>query len=121
MTICLDNPILGANTTAHFVADDAANQLIPKPGTDTVAGALALNLGNALGDDTNAVDALTASGFIALATAVDTTEPLCGNALQQSIVKALAQSIACNPAAQQAIGCSIAGNTAAVACLAAAL
>ncbi len=95
--------------------------MVPKPGTDTVGGALALNLGNAAGDDTNAVDALTASGLIALASAVDTTAPLCGNATQQAIVKALAQAIACNPAAQEAIGCAIANNPDAVACLAAAL
>jgi hypothetical protein len=56
-----------------------------------------------------------------LASAVDTTAPLCGNAVQQAIVKALAQSIACNPAAQEAIGCAIANNPEAVACLAAAI
>ena len=121
MPICPNNPVLGRNTTSHFTPDQATNQLVPNKGTDLVAGALALNLGNAAGDDTNTADALAAAGFIALATQVDTTAPLCGNAVQQSIVKALAAAIACNPAAQKAIGCSIASNPAAVACLAAAL
>lgn len=121
MPLCLNNPVLGRNTTAHFTPDPATKQLVPKKGTDSVAGALALNLGTAPGDDTNEEDGLTASGFIALATQVDSTAPLCGNALQQSVVKALARSIACNPAAQKALGCSIASNPAAVACLAAAL
>lgn len=121
MSLCLSNPIHGRNTTSHFTLDQAAKQLVPNKGTDSAVGALALNLGNASGDDTNTVDALTASGFNALASAVDATAPLCGNAMQQAIVKALAASIACNPDAQKAIGCSIAQNPAAVACLAAAL
>ena len=121
MSLCLNNIVRGRSMTTHFTLDEATKQVIPKQGGDTTAGALALNLGNAAGDDTNPTDALTAAGFIALATAVDGTAPLCGNAMQQAIVKALAQSIACNPAAQQALGCSIAGNPNAVACLAAAL
>jgi hypothetical protein len=121
MAVFPDRLIKGSRFTTHFTLDDATNQVIPKPGTDTFAGALALNLGNTAGDDTNTTDALTAAGLIALASAVDTTAPLCGNAVQQAIVKALAQSIACNPAAQQALGCAIASNPAAVACLADAL
>jgi hypothetical protein len=121
MAVFPDRFIRGKRFTTHFTLDDPSNQVVPKSGTDTFAGALALNLGNAAGDDTNTTDALTASGLIALASAVDTTAPLCGNAVQQAIVKALAQSIACNPATQQAIGCAIANNPEAVACLAAAI
>jgi hypothetical protein len=95
---------------------------VPKAGTDLVPGALALNLGNSLpGDTTNATDALTAAGFNAMANAVDTTTPLCGNAIQQAVTVAVGQSIACDAAAQEAIACAIASNPDAIACLQAVL
>jgi hypothetical protein len=121
MAVFPDRFIRGKRFTTHFTLDDPSNQVVPKSGTDTKPGALALNLGTSAGDDTNATDALTAAGFVVLATAIDDTDPFCGNAVQQAIVKALAQSIACNPDAQEAIGCAIANNPEAVACLAAAL
>ena len=121
MAVFPDRFIRGKRFTTHFTLDDPSNQVVPKSGTDTKPGALALNIGTSTGDDTNTTDALTAAGFATLASAIDSTTPLCGNAVQQAIVKALAQSIACNPATQQAIGCAIANNPEAVACLAAAL
>jgi hypothetical protein len=122
MAIFEDRFIKGSRFTQHFTLDDPSDQVVPKPGTDLVPGALALNLGNNLpADTTNATDALTAAGFNAMANAVDTTDPFCGNAIQQAVTVAVGQSIACDAAAQEAIACAIASNPEAVACLAAAL
>jgi hypothetical protein len=122
MAIFEDRFIKGSRFTQHFTLDDPSDQVVPKAGTDTVPGALALNLGNSLpGDTTNATDALTAAGFNAMANAVDTTDPFCGNAIQQAVTVAVGQSIACDAAAQEAIACAIASNPEAVACLQAVL
>ena len=122
MSFCPDNPVLGRNLTDNFTFNEAAKQIVPKAGTDTKPGALALNLGNNLpGDTTNATDALTAAGFNAMAGAPDDTDPFCGNAIQQAVTVAVGQSIGCDAAAQEAIACAIASNPDAVACLAAAL
>jgi hypothetical protein len=122
MAIFEDRFIKGSRFTQHFTLDDPSDQVVPKAGTDTVPGALALNLGNNLpGDTTNATDALTAAGFNAMANQVDSTDPFCGNAIQQAVTVAVGQSIGCDAAAQEAIACAIASNPEAVACLAAAL
>lgn len=122
MTVCLNNPVLGREITDNFTFNETTKQIVPKPGTDTKPGALALNLGNNLpGDTTNATDALTAAGFNAMANAVDSTAPLCGNEIQQAVAVAVGQSIACDAAAQEAIACAIASNPDAVACLKAVL
>jgi hypothetical protein len=122
MAVFEDRFIKGSRFTQHFTLDDPSNQVVPKAGTDTVPGALALNLGNNLpADTTNATDALTAAGFNAMANQVDSTDPFCGNAIQQAVTVAVGQSIACDAAAQEAIACAIASNLDAIACLAAAL
>ncbi len=86
--------------------------------TDTVAGKVALNLGNTAGDDTNAVDALTASGFNALANAAT---PAGGNEVQKSITNAIEAAIGSDAGAINAIVNAIVANPAALATLAAAL
>jgi hypothetical protein len=122
MAVFPDRFIKGSRFTEHFTLDDPSDQVVPKPGTDTAKGILALNLGNNLpGDTTNATDALTAAGFNAMANQPDTTAPFCGNAIQQAVTVAVGQSIGCDAAAQEAIACAIASNPEAVACLAAAL
>ena len=122
MAIFEDRFIKGSRFTQHFTLDDPSDQVVPKAGTDTVPGALALNLGNNLpADTTNATDALTAAGFNAMANQVDTTDPFCGNAVQQAVTVAVGQSIACDTDAQEAIACAIASNPEAVACLQAVL
>ena len=122
MAIFEDRFIKGSRFTQHFTLDDPSDQVVPKAGTDTVPGALALNLGNNLpADTTNATDALTAAGFNAMANQVDSTDPFCGNAVQQAVTVAVGQSIACDAAAQEAIACAIASNPDAVACLQAVL
>lgn len=121
MTLCINNPVVGNNMTDNFTFDEVNKQVVPKAGTDTKPGALALNIGNVPGDTTNATDALTAAGFNAMATAVDTVPPICGNEMQQAITAAVAQAIGCDAAAQQAIGCAIASNPDAIACLSAVL
>jgi hypothetical protein len=122
MSLCPENPIRGSHLTDNFTFDEVNKQVVPKSGTDTKPGALALNLGNNLpADATNATDALTAAGFNAMANAVDGTAPLCGNEIQQAVTVAVAQSIACDAAAQEAIACAIANNPEAVACLKAVL
>lgn len=122
MAVHPERLIKGSRFTEHFTLDDSIDQVVPKSGTNTYAGALMLNTGaNPANDATNATKAITAAGFIALATQVDGDAPFCGNAIQQSIVTAFAQAIACNPAAQQALGCAIANNPTAAACLVAAI
>ena len=122
MAVFPDRFIKGSRFTTHFTLDDPSDQVVPKPGTDLVPGVLALNLGNNLpADTTNATDALTAAGFNAMANQVDTTDPFCGNAIQQAVTVAVGQSIACDAAAQEAIACAIASNPEAVACLQAVL
>ena len=86
--------------------------------TDTVQGKVALNLGNTTGDDTNAADALTASGFNALANA---TTPVGGNEVQKSITNALEAAIGNDAGAINAIVNAIVANPTALATLAAAL
>ena len=63
MAVFPDRFIRGKRFTTHFTLDDPSNQVVPKSGTDTKPGALALNLGTSAGDDTNATDALTAAGY----------------------------------------------------------
>lgn len=122
MASCPNNPVFGRNLTDNFTFNETTKQIVPKPGTDTKPGALALNLGNNLpGDTTNATDALTAAGFNAMANAVDTTDPFCGNPIQQAVTAAVAQSIGCDADAQEAIACAIASNPDAMACLQAVL
>jgi hypothetical protein len=63
-----DGSTVSVDMTA-LLADAVASVPVINNATDTVAGKVALNLGNATGDDINAADALTAAGLKALLSA----------------------------------------------------
>ena len=113
LKVAANTPSGGTNTlvwspSGYYVAE----------ATDTTKGVVALNNGTNLpADTTNCTDALTACGFEAMASQVNTNLPNCGNAIQTAIVDAITQTIACDPVALQTVSCAIANDSTAMQCL----